>query len=198
MAERPSKRLVLWLSAMPFGWWIVAGVALVLGVSALFGGLADADLSANDPPVVASGEEIVRDELTTVVASVAVGADFPGIVSAPDDGQTHLVLTATVTNNYRLSTVAITDLFQFDQIPDMPPYDRVVLLADGTTLPQAHPGVPLEAAWVWTIDDDVIKVGDTVRVSVMAKTLTEDGLVSYGSYWSDPVPTAWVDLVVTG
>lgn len=196
MAVRPSKRLLLWLSNMPVGWWIVLGVAVVLGVSALFGGLDDADPTADNPPTVALGEPIVRDELTTVVQSLSVGDSALGAIGEPDEGMAYLVLTARVTNNYTLSTVTITDLFQFDEYPDMPPYDRVVLLADDTTLPQAHPGVPIDAAWVWSIDEDMISAGDTVRVSVMAKTLTKDGLVSYGSYWSDPIATAWVDVEV--
>lgn len=197
MAGGARTRISRWIESVPTSVWLIAGAAVILGVSALFGGLDDADLSSREPPVVAADEEIARDELSTIVHSASLTDLAPGYSFEPDEGNTYLVVEATVTNNARVTTTAFTDLLQFDWLED-PLATRTVRLIDGSGVPQANPGIPTAVAFVWEIPEARVSTGDSVRLTVMAKSFTADGDVTFGSYWSDPRPTAFVDLEVEG
>lgn len=195
MADGGRGRIVRWLAAVPTSIWFLVGLGIILGVSALFGGLDDADLSARQPPVVAAGEEIVRDEFTTTVHSARLTDVTPGYSFEPEEGFTYLVVEATVTNNGLVTTISFSDLLAIDSLEE-PVATRIVRLIDNSTLPQANPGVPTEIAFVWEVPEDAVAPGDTVRLTVNAKTFTRDGDVTFGSYWSDPQPSAYVELEV--
>ncbi len=180
---------------MPLFWWFVAGAALLLGVSALFGGLDEADRSAAEPPLVPVGERIVRDEFTVVVESARLMDIAPGYSLEPEAGNRYLVVTTTVTNNWRVSTTSLGDLLHLEWAEE-PDATRTVRLIDDSPLAQANPGFPVNVAFVWEIPQGEREVGETARITVSARTLTEDGDVTYGSYWSDPRPTAYVDVIV--
>lgn len=188
-------RVARWLGSIPTSIWFIVGAALILGASALFGGLDDADLSARQPPVVPVGEEIARDEFTTVVHSAYLADVAPGFTLEPDEGNTYLVVEATVTNHGRVTTITFSDLLQLDQLED-PLAARTARLIDGSGLPHANPGLPIAVAFIWEIPEGTVSPGDTVQLTVMAKSFMEDGDVTFGSYWSDPQPTAFVDVEV--
>ncbi len=176
-------------------WWLVAGAAVILGASALFGGLDEATPSAEEVPVTAVGEPIVRDEFTVIVESAQLMDIAPGYSLEPEAGNTYFVVSATVTNNWRVSTTSLGDLLRLEWAEE-PDATRTVRLIDDSPLAQANPGVPTSVAFVWEIPQAEREVGATARITVSARTLTEDGDVTYGSYWSDPRPTAYVDVIV--
>lgn len=188
-------RIARWLGSIPTSIWFIVGAAVILGVSALFGGLDEADLSSRQPPVVPAGEEIVRDELTTIVHSAYVGDVAPGYSFEPEEGNVYLVVEATVTNNARVTTVTFSELIRVDQLEE-PVALRTARLVDGSGLPQANPGVPTGVGFVWEVPEGSVSPGDTVRLTITAKSFTADGDVTFGSYWSDPQPTAFVDIEV--
>ena len=192
------RAMTRWLDRVPLRWWFIAGVAVLLAISALFGGLADADRVEAGPVEVGAGTEIVGPELTTTVRSAEISSSAPGVFGEAEEGTAYLVIEATVTNTWRVSTITFTDLLQLPSLGEEgAKAERVVLLSDNTTGVQAHPGVPVDVAFVWELP--VLQLPDsTIAVSVMAKTLTEDGDVTYGSYWSDPEPIAIVTLTVEG
>ncbi len=180
---------------MPLRWWFLTGVGALLAISALFGGLADAESVAAGPPHVEAGTENVGPQFTSIVRSAETSPVVPGIVSEPEEGNTYLLVSATVTNTWRISTNA-NDLLQLPWLGDgLAVAERVVLVSDGTTNPQAHPGVPIDVVYVWEVPlADVPE--STMPVTVIEKVLTEDGDLTYGAYWSDPTPAAIVTLAV--
>ncbi|MDO7881634.1 hypothetical protein [Antiquaquibacter soli] len=197
MADAPRGRIARWLAAVPTSAWIVVGAGAVLGISALFGGLDEADLSSKQPPVVAVDEPIVRDELTIAVHSAELSMVAPDYSFEPDEGMIYLLVEATVTNNYTTTAIGLDEALRLDGT-EKPTTDRLARVVDGSSLPQANPGLPIGVVWVFQVPEDEVAPGDTVRVTVTAKSFTEDGDVTYGSYWSDPKPTAFVDVEVQG
>lgn len=195
MADRGRGRIVRWLAAVPTSIWFLVGLGLILGVSALFGGLDDADLSARQPPVVVAEEEIARDELTTVIHSAVLTDLSPGYSFDPEEGFTYLVVEGTVTNNGLVTTISFDDLLRIEALEE-PAVAHTARTIDNSTLPQLNPLVPTGIAFVWEVPEDAFASGDTVRLTVQAKTFTRDGDITFGSYWSDPQPTAYVDVVV--
>ncbi len=198
-SKHPSPALRL-LDSVPVKWWLVLAAALILGASALFGGLDDATVAAPEPVLVGVGEPFVGPQLTTTILSTELTDVAPGYSLEPGDGNTYLVVTATVTNTWTTSTELIRDLLQLEWLDGegTGEADRLTLVSDGTSSPQANPGVPIEVAYVWEVPEGVLAPGDVARVSIRSKSLTVDGDVSYGSYWSSPVVAAHADVEVVG
>jgi hypothetical protein len=188
------------LDSVPAKWWLGIIAAIVLGASAVFGGLDDATVASPEPRLLAAGDTFTAPELSTTVHSARITDLAPGYSLEPDVGNTYLVVTATVMNNWTTSTTSIGDLLQLEWLETEThgEADRTALVSDGSPLPQANPGVPTDVAYIWQVPVDELSPGDIVRVSIRSKTLTVDGDVTYGSYWSSPIVAARVDVEITG
>ena len=196
-----SKRtwIVRLVASVPTLWWIVAGAALILGVSALFGGLDDADsVGEVTTPVIEVGEEYPAAQFTTTVTGAGLYDVFPTEFSEPDEeGNRFLVVTAIVTNNYYQSTTATGTLLRLEFLgEDDQESARQVLMSDLTGNPQADPRIPQEIGFVWEVAGDTFAEGDTVRVSIARQSLFTENTIVYGDYWKDPVVAAWVDVTI--
>ena len=192
---RVRPALIRWLAALPLRWWLTIGVALLIAASAVFGGLAEATEVRNGPVILEPGQEFVGPELTTTVTSAEITDVAPGLTLEPDEGNTYVVVEATVTNTWRVSSITFGDLLQLPWLgEEWQVAERTVLLSDGTIGVQVNPDVPVEVAFVWEIPRELVPTDGVIPVTIMAKSLTEDGLVTYGSYWSSPEPAALVTL----
>lgn len=198
VASNRTNPVLRALDSVPAKWWLFVIAAVVLAASAIFGGLDDATQADPEPPVLSPGQAFVGPQLTTTLHTAELMEVAPGYTLEPEDGFTYLVVMATVTNTSTTSTTAITDLLQLEWLDDetQGEPDRTALLSDGTSLPQANPGVPIDVAYIWQVPIGDVEPADTVRVAIRSKTFTLDGDVTYGSYWSDPVVAARVDLEV--
>lgn len=143
--------------------------------------------------MVEPGEEFIGPELATVVHSAEFSDTAPGRFE-PDEGYTYLVVRATVTNLYTVSSITFTDLLQIPSLgEDMAKAERVTF-GDGTLGPQINPQVPLDVVFMWDVPLALVPEDGVVPVTIMAKSFTKDGDVTFGSYWSDPQPAAIVTL----
>lgn len=182
-----------WLDRVPLRWWFIGTVGLLLAGSAAFGGLADATPADQGPVTVEPGEEFIGPELATVVHSAEFSDTAPGRFE-PDEGYTYLVVRATVTNLYTVSSITFTDLLQIPSLgEDLAKAERVTF-SDGTLGPQINPQVPLDVVFMWDVPLELVPEDGVVPVTIMSKSFTKDGDVTYGSYWSDPHPAAIVTL----
>jgi len=197
---RPKGRVVKAIDSVPLKWWFTGVGVVILAVSAAFGGLADAQEVRALIPQLQPGDQFVGPELSATLHSAELTDVAPDYTIEPEAGNTYLVVTATVTNNWKESTILISDLLRLEWLKDeaegVP--SRVALLSDGTSLPQANPGVPIEVAYIWEVPLDALTPGDDVEVAIRTKTFVLDGDVTYGSYWADPVTAATVTLEVEG
>jgi len=184
------------LDRVPLRWWFIGTIGLLLAGSAAFGGLADAETADVGPVAVEPGEEFVGPELAVVVDSAEFSDTAPGRYE-PDEGYTYLVVRATVTNLWTVSSITFTDLLQIPEFgEDLAKAERVTF-SDGTLGPQINPQVPVDVVFMWDFPSSLIPEDGVVPVTIMSKSFTEDGDVTYGSYWSDPQPAAIVTLETT-
>lgn len=186
------------LSAVPTLWWIILAVAIVLGASALFGGLDDADTSGDsDVTTIAVGEQLVGDEFTVTVTGAQLYDAYPSEYNEPEDGNRLLVVTAKVMNNWTEYT-SLEELLGLEFLGPTGQFTHTrVLLSDLTGNPIAIPRVPVEVAYVWEVPAGEFDDGDTVQVTIMSRTLFTDNFVTYGDYWTNPQPVAHVDVPIT-
>lgn len=192
----PSGRIVRALDAVPTLVWILIGALVLLGIAGLFGGLGTAQRHVDELPVIPVGEEHVGPQFSVAVHDATLMDVAPGYSFEAEEGNEYLVVTLTLTNNYRISTVSIDKAIALEWIDEeLSRVDRTVVVSDRTTLAQAHPGVPVDVAFVWQVPRDSIDEGDEVRVSIMEASLRTDSELTFGDYWHGPVPVAYVDVV---
>jgi hypothetical protein len=181
------------LDRVPLRWWFIGTVGVLLAASAAFGGLADARPVDHGPVTVEPGEEFVGPELATIVHSAEFSDTAPGRFE-PDEGYTYLVVRATVTNLWTVSSITFNDVLQTPWLgEDLAEAERVVF-PDGTLDTQVNPQVPLDVIFMWDVPLELVPEDGIVPVTIMSKSFTKDGDVTYGSYWSDPQPAAIVTL----
>lgn len=196
MEKRPVGRIARALDAVPAFAWVGAAALVVVGVVGLFGGLATAQRHLEEPPVLAVGEEHIGPQFTVQVHDAALMDVAPGFSIEADDGNEYLVVTVTLTNNYIKSATSPDEAIALEWLDeDHINVDRVVVVSDGTSLAQAHPHLPVDVAVVWQVPRGSIDEGETLRVSIMEAALRTDSELTYGDYWYDPIPVAYVDLV---
>jgi hypothetical protein len=199
--SRPSAGTILRrvIAAIPAKWWILVGAAVLLGASALFGGLDEADSSGDALPVLSPGETFVADELTTTVMDAQLTGTLPNSYSEPDEGNRFIAVAATVTNNFRNSTSFLDDVLVLDILAGDPDLERprVFLVSDGTTLPQAPPRVPVDLLFVWEVPEGMVTDGEVISLTVRSRSYFTQNSVTYGDRWQDPVAAATIDLRIT-
>ncbi|WP_327016716.1 hypothetical protein [Cryobacterium sp. MP_3.1] len=179
--------------------WLVTGVTTVLlGLSALFGGLEDAPVQA--APVIAAGERHVGSELTVTVSQALLIDAFPEQLLVPAAGNRLLVVRAMVDNTtreaIRLGT-AESDRMRVGGVSGLPqaePPTRVLVIDDGSGTVFAQPGVPVEVAFIWEVAGDAVAKGDSIAVHLLDRVLISEGELTYGGLYDDPVVTGTLEL----
>lgn len=181
--------------------WLLSGIAAVLlAVSAIFGGLDDAPVQA--AAVIQPGDAHVGSELTVTVDQALLIDAFPEQYLMPEAGNRLLVVRAVVENTTteprRLSPVE-TDSVGVDGVPGLPKAAvplRILVIDDGSDLVVVQPGVPVELAYVWEIDGAELAAGDTITVTLLDRVYISEGRLTHGGLYDDPVVAATLDLVL--
>lgn len=196
--QRPVGRIARALDAVPTLVWVGVAALVVVGIVGLFGGLATAQRHLEEPPVLAVGEEHVGPQFSVEVHDATLMDVAPGFSIEADEGNEYLVVTITLTNNHTRSTTSMDDAIALEWLDeDHIAVDRLVVVSDETSLAQAHPRLPVDIAVVWQVPRGSIDEGETLRVSIMEASLRTDSELTYGDYWYDPLPVAYVDLVAS-
>jgi hypothetical protein len=78
---------------------------------------------------------------------------------------------------------------------DTPPLS-VAVLDDGTEWPELQPGVPVELAYIWQVDDDDLTGGDEVPVDIYDKTYQANGFVTFGGRFDNRFLAATTEVEV--
>lgn len=158
--------------------WLLLAVAVL--VTALTGGLGTASPPA--PERVAAGDAVdvgpvrlaarawtIRDDVATGALEYA-GADAWLVVEAD------VTALTDATTTFPRTALRLPRELRLDGEPD-----RVVLLADGTTGPQLHPGLPARVALLWEVGADT-DPGDELALSYL-RTRLSDSTIDSGRVW---------------
>jgi hypothetical protein len=187
------------LDAIPARIWILGFLGALLGIAALFGGLADAPPRADPVGVIEVGDVHVGPQFSTAVTGIELRDILPNGLSEPDEGNDFVVVTIRLENTWTETTTSIGDLLTLDGVElatESEYADRTFLVADDSNGVQAHPRVPITVGFVWQVPSGSIAEGDEVRVVIADKSLTTDSRLIFGDYWSEPVAAAYVDVDV--
>jgi hypothetical protein len=187
---------------LPTRWLVTSVLAVLLGLSALLGGLDDAP--ATPVPELSPGDAYTGTQLKISIDRVILIDAFPEQGVTPEiDGNRLLVVSATVDNVWD-SPVRIASLTGdpdsvlptgVEGIDSSTPASAVMVIDDGTKLSDVQPGVPVELAYVWEVAPDVLAAGDDITVDILDR-LQRNGFIVYGDVFDDPFVAAHVDLVL--
>lgn len=188
---------------VPTKWFVTGGLVLFLAVSAAFGGLNDA--VAAPIPALAAGDTHTGAQLSITVERAVLLDGFPEQGILPDEGDRLLVVVATVEDVWRDPASTRTTLGAADNLRPVgvPGLDAssapqsVAVISDGTEFPDLQPGVPVELAFIWSVDPAALADGDSIAVDLYAKTYQSDGFITSGERWVNPVVVATVTVPVT-
>ncbi|TFC45324.1 MULTISPECIES: hypothetical protein [Cryobacterium] len=192
------ERIPGFADRLPTKWLLTALTTVLLGLSAVFGGLSDAPVQA--APVIAAGERHVGSELTVTVSQALLIDAFPEQLLVPAEGNRLLVVRAMVDNTtteaIRLGT-AESDRIRVGGVPGLPeaePPTRVLVIDDGSGTVFAQPGVPVEVVFIWEVAGDAVAKGDSIDVQLLDRVLISEGELTYGGLYDDPVVTGTLEL----
>jgi hypothetical protein len=177
--------------------------AVLLGASALFGGLNDAP---TDPiPTLQTGESHQGTRLAVTVLRAVLIDGFPDQGYTPDDGDRFLMIVANVENVWHSPVTSNEGIGDADVVlptalagieggtaPDI-----VAVLNDGSRLPALQPRVPVELGYIWSVDADAFSDGDALRIDLLDEAYLGKGSVSTGDIFDDPETVAVVDVPIT-
>lgn len=191
---------------IPLRWWVVAGVGVIVAVSALFGGWAPAERSM---ATVAASSPLVNDILTAQVHEVYTDSSWGERVEA-DDGEVVLVAQLTLENTWtepvamqgtadRVEAEPLGNgddaIIRIAGIPDgvYPDFHRTAGSSGNVVL---QPGVPVDVTATWIVPKDAAPTSITLT---MYGVVLERGnvLISYHKrFWTptNPLQTMTVDV----
>lgn len=201
------RRAPGWVGAVtdrvPTGW--LTGILTVpfLAVTAAFGGLNA--VAAPPVPDLEAGETHENGPFALTVERAVLIDELPeaGITIAEEDkADTRvLALVVTVENLWSRALPAghasgVTGAVRIDQLGDLAPA-AVARFDDATTAPFLQPGVPAELVLTWAVDADLFADGDALEIDLRDFTLQTGQLITYGTWWANPVEGARLTVDVT-
>jgi len=199
---------------VPTTWLVTAVAAVLLAVSAVFGGLDDAEVQA--ATVIQAGDPHAGSELTLTVDQALLIDAFPEQLVIPDEGNRLLVVRAVVENTTneprrlitaplrssgaaRLQSTIEADVLRISGVHGQAltsPPTSILVIDDGSDKVVVQPDMPVELAFVWEVPAAAVTKGDTIEVQLLDRVLISEGELTYGGLYGDPVVTARLELVL--
>lgn len=189
------------IDLVPTSWLITGAGALLLGATALFGGL---EAAAVDPtPSVAAGETFAGSDLEMTVLGVQLRDERGKALVFPDEekGERVLVVVVDVVNTFdrpRSSSDGaarspVIDGIRLEGLDEPPTISRA---DDGEASPALQPDVPARLLLAWLVGPDDFREGDEVTLTLPDSTHRVGTSVVRGDYWDDIVVGATVTTTI--
>lgn len=180
---------------LPFR-WLAGGVAVVLlGVSALFHGLAPVPVSHHGAvSVVGTAIHGGPWDVTIVAARLLASQDG---LRTTTDGDHWIEILASVDVTANDSQDNTSDILRLTQVAglDSSPPDRILLARDATAVDYLNPGMPEKVAFLWEQKASAA-IPTTVNVVVNGEYQYPFSFNGNELVWSDPAPMATVSAPV--
>ncbi|KWX68201.1 hypothetical protein [Mycobacterium sp. NAZ190054] len=178
-----AQRVRRWLAERKVSQWWKAGLAVVLAVAALFGGLDRVETAAtpfNPGQEFDDGQFSVTVERARLVDKLESGRR---VVSPAQPGRRYLAVVATLRNN---STVPGRLRNELD-LRDVPgaEFHGVWRYRDSSPIQNLGPGLTEQLVFTWLVPDDALSSGDVITVRVWKKTYSQLMVTYGGKEWLD-------------
>lgn len=178
------------IDLVPTSWLLMGAGAVLLGATALFGGL---EAAAVDPtPSVDVGETFAGSDLEMTVVSVELRDERGEALVFPDEekGERVLVVVVDVVNTFdkprgssdNKAGSPVIDGIRLEGLDERPAISHA---ADGEGAPVLQPDVPARLLLAWLVGPDDYRAGDEVRLTLPDSTHRVGQNVMRGDYWDD-------------
>lgn len=189
------------IDLVPTSWLITGAGALLLGTTALFGGL---EAAAVDPtPSIAVGEVFAGSDLQMTVVGVELRDERGEALVFPDEekGERVLVVVVDVVNTFdgprrssdNESDSPVVDGIRLEGLDELPTISRA---DDGEAAPALQPDVPARLLLAWVVGPDDFRDGDEVTLTLPDSTHYVGKNIVRGDYWDDVVVGATVTTTI--
>ncbi|MDZ4268253.1 MAG: hypothetical protein U1D00_21615, partial [Mycobacterium sp.] len=181
-----------WLFERELRQWWKAGVAAILAMAALFGGLDTVNTSVTS---FKPGEKFSDGEFTLTIDRARVVPDLRAgsrVLEPAKPGRAYLGVVATLRNDGTIPGRLASELDLRDQ-PDSE-FVGVMRLSDSSHIVSLGAGLEEQLAFVWEVPEDALAAGDFATLRVWQKTFKQ-GFVIYGELWVES-DTKYGEVVV--
>lgn len=187
-----GQRARRWLFERELRQWWKAGVAAILAMAALFGGLDTVNTSVTS---FKPGEKFSDGEFTLTIDRARVVPDLRAgsrVLEPAKPGRAYLGVVATLRNDGTIPGRLASELDLRDQ-PDSE-FVGVMRLSDSSHIVSLGAGLEEQLAFVWEVPEDALAAGDFATLRVWQKTFKQ-GFVIYGELWVES-DTKYGEVVV--
>lgn len=194
-AEADARAKVLgWarrsIDLIPTGWLITGAGAVLLGATAMFGGLEA--VAAPPTPELSVGETFAGSDFEMTVIGVELSDERGQALVFPDEetGERVLIVTVDVVNTFssprgssnRSETSPVIDGIRIQGLDELPEISRA---DDGTGSPVLQPDVPARLLLAWLVGPGDFGDGDEIVLTLPDSTHRVGESVVRGDYWDD-------------
>jgi hypothetical protein len=184
LAHRAAGRVRRWLSDLGLRQIFWIGVAAILGLTALFGGLDRVNtkvttIKAGEP--FSDGEFAITIQRASAVSELRSG----GMLLAPrSPAHRYLGVVATLRNDGTVPAQLMDEIDLRGQ-PNSEFFNSF-RVNDGSQISKLGPRLTETVAFLWTVPDSAMQPGTTVKLRVWRKKFQE-AAVNYGKVWLDSI-----------
>ncbi|TRW83364.1 DUF4352 domain-containing protein [Mycolicibacterium sp. 018/SC-01/001] len=184
-----------WVVQRPVRQWWKAGVATVLAVAALFGGLDTVNTGAVP---FAAGDDFSDGQYTATVHRATLLPTVTGggrTIGPVQPGKLYLGVTVTLTNDGTVPGRLPDELDLRDV--EGKQFFGVWRVRDGSQIQTLGPGLTEELAYLWVVPQHAVTPGGTVSVRIWKKQFKQLMVAYGGKEWLDSLTDyGVVDLTV--
>jgi hypothetical protein len=173
-----------WLSDLGLRQIIWIGVAAILGLTALFGGL---DRVNTKVTTIKAGEPFSDGEFTITIQRASAVSELRsgGMLLAPrSPGHRYLGVVATLRNDGTVPAQLMDEIDLRGQPKSE--FFNSFRINDGSQISKLGPRLTETIAFLWTVPDSAMQPGTTVKLRIWRKKFQE-AAVNYGKVWLDSI-----------
>ena len=179
VATSRTARLRHWLAVTRVRQWWKGGLAAILALTALFGGLDPVDTNAT---AFAPGEEFSDGQYSVTVERARLIPKIEGdrrVYAPAKPGRLYLGVVATLRNDGTVPGRLRNEL-DLRAVPASEFYG-VFRFRDGSPIQNLGPGLTEQLVFAWLVPSDALRPGDPVTIRVWKKSFRQL-MVAYGGH----------------
>ncbi|WP_137145283.1 hypothetical protein [Mycolicibacterium sp. CR10] len=177
------QRIRRWLAERRLRQWWKAGVAAILAVAALFGGLDTVDTKVTP---FKTGEEFSDGQFAVTIERASLTEQVRGagrVLGPKTPGRRYLGVVATLRNDGTVPGRLRNEL-DLRGVPGEE-FFGVFRFHDGSSIQTLGPDLTEQLVFIWLVPTDALTPGDTATVRIWKKTYTQLMVAYGGKEWID-------------
>jgi hypothetical protein len=149
---------------------VVAGAVAIVGIVAALGGFNEVPIAKL--PQVEIGEQFAGNEVSLQVDDIHLSRTAPVTGYDAPDGEIYLVVEATIENTTDQPNIFFNRALRVlveGAVGSTDSPDNVVDLRTGDGVSFLQPGLPVEVAYLWSVDERQVDAGDEIFLGIFER-----------------------------